>query len=63
MTLDQAPPGARVFIDSNILVYHFQPHPTFGPTCQRLIERVERQDIEGPSHRPACLAKWLIASW
>jgi predicted nucleic acid-binding protein len=41
------PGGTRVLIDSNILVYHFQPHPTFGPICQRLIERVERQDIEG----------------
>ena len=47
MTLDQVPRGTRVFIDSNILVYHFQPHPGFGPMCQRLLERIERQDIEG----------------
>jgi predicted nucleic acid-binding protein len=47
MTLDQVPTGARIFVDSNILVYHFQPHPSFGPSCHRLLERIERQDIEG----------------
>jgi predicted nucleic acid-binding protein len=47
MTLDQVPAGTHVFVDSNILVYHFQPHPSFGPTCHRLFERIERQDIEG----------------
>src|SRR6516164_689208 len=47
MTLDQVPTGARIFVDSNILVYHFQPHPGFGPRCHRLLERIERQDIEG----------------
>jgi predicted nucleic acid-binding protein len=47
MTLDQVPAGAHVFVDSNILVYHFQPHPTFGRMCYRLLERIERQDIQG----------------
>src|SRR6516164_7908075 len=47
MTLDQVPTGARIFVDSNILVYHFQPHPSFGPSCHRLLERIERQDTEG----------------
>ncbi len=47
MMLDQIPPGARVFIDSNILVYHFQPHPVFGPVCNRFMQRIERQEIEG----------------
>lgn len=41
------PAGARVLVDSNVLVYHFQPHPVFGPMCNRLMERIERQDIEG----------------
>jgi predicted nucleic acid-binding protein len=47
MTLDQVPAGAHVFVDSNILVYHFQPHPGFGPLCHRFLERIERQDIAG----------------
>ena len=42
MTLDQVPPGARVLVDANVLVYHFQPHPGFGPMCHRLMERIER---------------------
>jgi predicted nucleic acid-binding protein len=46
MNLDQVPTGAQVFVDSNILVYHFQPHPGFGPMCHRFVERIERQDIE-----------------
>jgi predicted nucleic acid-binding protein len=47
MFLDQLPTGTRVLLDSNILVYHFQPHPTFGPNCHRLIERIEKHDMEG----------------
>lgn len=47
MTLDPVPTGARVFVDANILVYHFQPHPSFGPLCHRFLERIEQQDIEG----------------
>jgi predicted nucleic acid-binding protein len=47
MTLDQVPAGAHVFVDSNILVYHFQPHPSFGSICNRFLERIERQDIQG----------------
>src|SRR5262249_49463502 len=40
------PSGVRILVDSNILVYHFQPHPVFGPMCNRLMERIERQDLE-----------------
>jgi predicted nucleic acid-binding protein len=47
MTLDQVPAGTQVLVDANVLVYHFQPHPGFGPMCQRLTERIERQDIKG----------------
>jgi len=46
MTVDQVLSGARVLVDSNVLVYHFQPHPGFGPMCHRFMERIERQDIE-----------------
>jgi predicted nucleic acid-binding protein len=47
MTLDRVPAGAQVFVDSNILIYHFQPHPSFGPMCHRLVSRIEQQDVEG----------------
>ena len=46
MTLDQVPSGARLLVDANVLVYHFQPHPVFGPMCNRFMQRIERQDIE-----------------
>jgi predicted nucleic acid-binding protein len=53
MTLDQAPAG--VLVDANVLVYHFQPHPVFGPMCHRFMERIERQDIQ------ACTFSNLLA--
>lgn len=39
--------GESVFLDANILVYHFQPHPIFGPACQQLLARVENQELLG----------------
>lgn len=47
MRLDQLPSGASVLVDANILVFEFQPHPTFGPICHRLLERIENQDLVG----------------
>ena len=72
MNLDQAPTGAQVFVDSNILVYHFQPHPKFGPMCHRFIERIERQDIEAftstsllgeVAHRLMVIEAGALPSW
>ena len=31
--------GESVFLDANTLVYHFQPHPIFGPACQQKFQR------------------------
>lgn len=39
--------GAAVFVDANTLIYHFQPHPVFGPACTDLVERIERQHLVG----------------
>lgn len=47
MTLHDLPSGASVFLDANLLVYHFQPHPTLGPPCTDLIERIETGDVAG----------------
>jgi predicted nucleic acid-binding protein len=38
MNFTQIPANAWVFIDANILVYHFTPHPRFGAECQQLME-------------------------
>jgi predicted nucleic acid-binding protein len=39
--------GDSVFVDANILVYHFGPHPTFGTACRQLLQRIERPDLVG----------------
>ena len=39
--------GDQVFLDANTLVYHFGPHPVFGPPCNQLIERIEKKELEG----------------
>lgn len=47
MTFRDLPPGASVFLDANLFVYHFQPHATLGPACTELVERIERGDVSG----------------
>src|SRR5438045_655163 len=47
MTFDDLLSGDAVFVDSNILTYHFQPHPVFGPACTQLLKRIESQDLTG----------------
>lgn len=39
--------GDSVFLDANILVYHFGPHPVFGPACNQLVQRMENQELLG----------------
>jgi predicted nucleic acid-binding protein len=39
--------GEPVFVDANILIYHFGPHPIFGAACQQLVQRIEKQEIRG----------------
>jgi predicted nucleic acid-binding protein len=47
MTFDDLLAGESVFLDANTLVYHFQPHPTFGPAATQLFQRIQRQDLSG----------------
>jgi predicted nucleic acid-binding protein len=47
MTFADLPAGASVFLDANTLIYHFEPHPQFGPACTKLVERIENQELEG----------------
>jgi predicted nucleic acid-binding protein len=39
--------GTSVFLDANSFVYHFGPDPYFGPACSQLLERIEKQEIQG----------------
>lgn len=72
MTLPQLPTGASVFVDVDILVYHFQPHLVFGPACTDLLERIEHQDLVGftstgvlseMAHRLMTLEACALFSW
>ena len=47
MILTDLVDGDSVFLDANILVYHFAPHPQFGHTCHDLVQRVETQALLG----------------
>src|SRR5207237_766764 len=39
--------GEAVFVDANILVYHFEPHLIHGAACTALLKRIELQEITG----------------
>jgi predicted nucleic acid-binding protein len=45
VTFSDLAAGDQVFLDSNTFVYHFGPHPLLGPSCNRLIQRIEGQDL------------------
>ncbi len=47
MTFAQLVAGSSVFLDANTLVYFFQPHPTHGPACQQLMQRVVQGQLQG----------------
>ncbi len=47
MTFEDIPAGSAVFLDGNVLVYHFVPDPVFGPPCRDLLERISQQNISG----------------
>ncbi len=39
--------GSAIFLDANILVFHFQPHAVFGQACTDLLKRIENQQLTG----------------
>jgi predicted nucleic acid-binding protein len=41
------PIGASIFLDANVFVYHFAPHPVLQPACQQLLEQISRAEIAG----------------
>jgi predicted nucleic acid-binding protein len=47
MILTDLVDGESVFLDANILVYHFAPHPQYGQACHDLVQRVEKQALLG----------------
>ena len=47
MTFDDIASGQLLFVDANTLVYHFAAEPVLGPPCQRLLDRIDRGDVQG----------------
>jgi predicted nucleic acid-binding protein len=47
MTFADLGAGDSVSLDANTLVYHFSPHPQFGPACNQLVQRIQNQDLLG----------------
>jgi predicted nucleic acid-binding protein len=45
--LADIPAGTVVFLDANIFVYHFVPHPLLGHSCRDLLQRISRGEIGG----------------
>ena len=47
MTFDQLPAGSAVFMDANTFVYAILNHPAYGASCTALLDRIERQEVQG----------------
>lgn len=47
MSFTDIPNGTEVFVDANVFVYSFAPDPQFGPSCERLLERIEHNELRG----------------
>lgn len=68
MTFTDLPAGATIFVDANTLVYHFQPHPLYGPACTTLVKRIELQEItthvqSEVAHRLMTLEAMKVFGW
>jgi predicted nucleic acid-binding protein len=47
MTFADVLAGQAIFLDANILVYHFVSDPLYGVACSQLLQRIENQQIQG----------------
>jgi predicted nucleic acid-binding protein len=47
MTFADLLSGAPIFIDANIFIYAFGPDPTWGLPCNQMLDRIDRQDLQG----------------
>lgn len=47
MIFDDLVAGDTVFVDANVLLHYFTMHPRYGSACQKLLDRIDRQEIRG----------------
>ena len=72
MTFADLVAGDVVFVDANILTYHFQPHPVWGRSCNDLLQRIENRELAGftsthalseVSHRLMTIEASVLFGW
>lgn len=72
MIFRDIPGGASVFLDANVLVYHFIAHNTYGASSTDLLDRMERKTLVGfvsshvlgeLSHRLMTLEAAVLFGW
>ena len=44
--------GDSLFVDANILTYHFEPHALWGAACTQFLQRIENQQLGGYTSSP-----------
>jgi predicted nucleic acid-binding protein len=47
MTFDDLIAGTSVFIDANTFIYAVTADPQYGTACERLLQRIENNEIQG----------------
>jgi predicted nucleic acid-binding protein len=52
MTFADIPSGESIFLDANIFVYYFAPHPTLGPACDLLVQKIGSGALLGFTSTP-----------
>ncbi len=72
MTFANLATGSAVFVDANVLTYHFEAHPRWGPACTQLLQRIENQQLAGyasvqvigeVSHRLMTIEAHRLLNW
>jgi hypothetical protein len=46
MTFADLVTGDAVFVDTNTLTYHFEPHARWGSACTQLFRQIESNDAD-----------------
>jgi predicted nucleic acid-binding protein len=47
MTFADLGAGDAIFLDANIFIFQFGPHPIFGPACNALLRQIENGQLLG----------------
>lgn len=47
VTFDDILASTAVFVDANCLIYAVTSDPRYGTSCERLLERIDNQEIQG----------------